>query len=71
MSTNRNEKLATASAATPARYNRKFARRIWRETFQDTTEATPFVRMSPAWHVLRQPGQPGSFRHFTGRTVGQ
>lgn len=66
MATNQNTKLAERSSQTPARYGRKFARRAWRQTFKDDATSP---NMSPAWHVLRQKGQPGSFGLFTGRQV--
>lgn len=58
MATNRNIALAEASSNTPARYNRTFARRVWRSTFGDGI----------SFSSSRQAQREGSFRHFAGRT---
>ena len=60
MATNRNEKLAQLAHATPARYNRAFARSRWFNAFGDNI----------TFKMTRQAQRENSFRHFAGRTKG-
>lgn len=60
MATNRNQVLAAKSAATPARYSRALARRLWRQSFGSTI----------AWRRARQHGRQYSFRSFVAGTFG-
>lgn len=57
MATNRNNTLAERSTQTPARFNRRFARALWRHTFESPI----------AFARSRQRGRDNSFALFTGR----
>lgn len=60
MATNRNEELTARSQASPARYNRCFARSQWRSQFGSRS----------AWRHGRQKDRDYSFRGFAGSTAG-